>query len=362
MKIGNPFTIKEISIVGSKDAVATEQPLSAERQPAFVPGQLFKARIIGSAPDGKIKLEINGQAMTARADLPLKAGTELWLEVRASDKTVWFAPAGKKGAVLDLLRQLLTDGPAPGRALQALETLDEKSAALLPPEARHILQQMSGHAAGRNADAEAVVRLLSWLRGGQESAAGPRLFKGRLDEQLLEITTLLHREMEQAGLHSAALADVKKLAALLSAQHHLNSQPPLPHQQMFLLFPCFFAGGQGWGEWLFSFEGQGRQDGQAQGDSYSLSFFLEMCRIGGLHLQARINGKAVQGIFSVTSEAARQHLDNSLPELQEVLETLGYEPVALACRVSRKNTIQMLKAELAEKVRLRSVNILDITA
>lgn len=362
MKIGSPFTIREVRIAGGKDAVAAGQPLSAGRQPVFVPGQLFKARILASAPDGKIKLNINGQTMTARADLALKPGTELWLEVRASGETVWFAPAEKKGAVLGLLRQLLADGPALSRVVQALESLDEKSAALLPPEARDVLQQVPGQAVGRNAEAESVVRLLSWLGAGRQGAAGPSLFKGRLDEQLLELTTLLHRETGQAGLNSAALSDLKKLAALLTAQHHLNSHPPQPNHQVFLLFPCFFAGGQGWGEWMFSFEEQENRDGQAHGDSYSLSFFLEMSRMGGLHLQARVSGKAVQGIFSVTSEATRRHLESSLPELQEILEALGYAPVALSSLVSRKNTLQRLKQELAEKARLRSVNIVDITA
>jgi|GEM_PF-2713146 len=174
-----------------------------------------------------------------------------------------------------------------------------------------------------------------------------------------EITQLLDSlEHKAAVLKSVLEPGAEKLVKILAAHQQLNSQPPQTTDQNFLLFPCFFAGNAGWGEWIFSMEKETDPPG---GEHYSLSFFLEMSRLGPLALQATIADRTITGQFLLASEKARAHIADNTQELVQILENQGYRPVSFSCRVNRENIVSQLKEALEEKAAIRRFSLLDVS-
>jgi hypothetical protein len=141
---------------------------------------------------------------------------------------------------------------------------------------------------------------------------------------------------------------------------HLNNQPARQDQQNFLIFPCFFSGASGWGEWLLSFDKE-QEDGGDSGSRYGLSFFLELSNLGELHLRIHIRHNALQGVFSVPDEDAVRHVSENLQELSKILKNIGFHPVNLSCQVAHAAHIQSLKAQLAELADRGSLALVDVT-
>jgi len=160
--------------------------------------------------------------------------------------------------------------------------------------------------------------------------------------------------MLKPGLEPGA----EKLVKILAAHQQINSQPPQTTDQNFFLFPCFFAGNAGWGEWIFSME---KRADPAGGEHYSLSFFLEMSRLGPLALQATIAGRTITGQFLLESEKARSHVEDNVQELAHILGKQGYHPVSFTCRVNRENIVSQFKEALEEKAAIRRFSLLDVS-
>jgi nitrogen regulatory protein PII-like uncharacterized protein len=103
-----------------------------------------------------------------------------------------------------------------------------------------------------------------------------------------------------------------------------------------------------------------KEAGQGRGERYSLSFFLDMSRLGPLALQATIADKTITGQFLLASEKARSHVEDNVQELVHLLGKQGYHPAGFTCRVSKENIVSQLKEALEEKAAIRRFSLLDV--
>lgn len=324
--------------VGGPRVGAAAAPAGGERQVETVPtpvssgfsrGQLLQGRVLGLNPAGESLLALGERVVAFRAPLPLPVGEELWLEVVDPGTPLLLAAAGRKGVTAELLRLLF-----PERAALA------KAAALLTAGDSAPLAAM---AADGQADPKKLLKLLVAF------AAGGRLPHGKEGGLPSLLSQLPEFAQEQVPGPEKPEAGLTKLAKAVTLMAELNRQPPAAEQPSLYLAPCFFAGSAGWGEWLFA---GGREEGGGGEERYGLSFYLEMSKLGELHLQVNVRPQALQGQFSVNSPEVLAHLQSQVPELESLLAGLGYPSAHFACRLAPCDQLLELKKELEEKAAL----------
>jgi len=351
MKISTPTAGQGVAApLAGKNAVVPEgQEFS--RPLLLGQGQLLRGRVVGLTPEGKVLLEIGGRTMEARSEVALRPGSSLWLEVRQSEP-LWLSPADKKGTAQEFLRHYFADPGAMGKGLRALFAPNIPQE---PPGAGQsgLAAAFAGVAQGGVAAPESLLRLLTLL------GPGSTLQPGQAGNRLRELAAQLMQARGGAG-PAPELTALHRLGSLLELQSELNALPGPSGQALFLLFPCFFAMGAGWGQWLFSLA-QEQEGGQGERESV-LSFFLEMSRLGEMQVQVRVRGGNLYGEFAVATEQVLRHLEPRLAELRGLLEGLGYEPVLLSCRLAATSLLESLKSGIEHASGLEGTRIIDLLA
>lgn len=361
MKIGEtPFLLKGVQPPAAGRSEGGDKP-GLPASLLLGQGQLVRGEVTGLTPDGKVLLTIGGQTIEARSEVALKLGSTLWLEVRQTEP-LWLQAADKKGAAQEFLRQYYADPAAMGKGLRALLGLafladTEKSLA----DQAGALQNFANAAMGAEADPDRIIRLLAMLSGGGAAAGDGTGQTGSEPRKLHELIALL-AEDRGGVLGKPNAAAMQKLGLLLELQGELNAHPASAQQTQFLVFPCVFAMGAGAGQWLFSLDRGEDQASNGEERGYTLSFFLEMSRLGEVQIQLRVKDQALQGECVVNSEAVREHLAPQLAELEELLGKLGYGPVHFSCRVARASMLESLKTGIEAAAQLGSVRIVDLKA
>jgi hypothetical protein len=358
MKIGDSPPINR----GAAEGQLQKQSLSTEPQHSdtskLSQGRLVKATVLSSLSDGQTLLSVAGKTLTAQSLVPLKAGQTLWFEVLQDGAQPLIALAGKKGAVVDLLRLL----PSFSQAGQIADKLPQLLQALQPKLAAEIEQFFrlySESAIGAEPDPAKILKnamALGLFDKLQQGAGDNKLLK----QQLLELFELQVQKSGAGVLNSAEEAKgLGRVLKFFEAFAQVNNQPLAPDQQNFLLFPCFFSGASGWGQWLFSFTQKEEQADSRQ--TYGLSFFLELSNLGELHLQVNLRGKALQGVFSVHDAAVSKHMAKNLGGLSRTLKNLGFHPVNLSCQMAQVANMQKLKEKLVELTEAEAFALVDLT-
>ncbi len=361
MKIGGaPLFLKGIQLPASGRGEGGDKP-GLPASLLFGQGQLVRGEVTGFTPEGKVLLNIGGQIVEARSEVALKPGSALWLEVQQTEP-LWLRVADKKGAAQEFLRQYYADPAAMGKGLRALQGLaflagSEKSLA----DQAGVLQNFANAAMGPQADPDRIIRLLAMLGSGGIAEKNGTGQAGQGAQKLHELVALL-AEDRGGVLGKANVSAIQKLGLLLELQGELNALPASAQQSQFLLFPCLFVMGAGVGQWLFTLDRGEDQAATGEERGYTLSFFLEMSRLGELQIQLRVKGQTLQGECVVGSEAVREHLALQLTELEELLGKLGYESVHFSCRVAKGNMLESLKINIEAAAQMDSVRIVDLEA
>nr|MBF0223141.1 hypothetical protein [Desulfobulbaceae bacterium] len=251
---------KLVQVNSKQSAGAPVGSSQAEMQAAG----LVKGTVVSVDSQGQVTIEAEGGRFSAKSFTALSVGDQILVEIVKVGAAlpldpVQGNPAQGKGQVFDILRVLMP-WLRPGNAAnfqgllenfqvpsrdnaggagaplkttsegQLLEFLVKNSVAEKPDPLQHIK----------------VASLISSLRSGSSLSAGLQNF--------LNITNV-------GILDEASNPELKKMAQLLESHGALNSREgqvasPSQSAQLFdgWLFPCFFANGEGVGEWLFSFE------------------------------------------------------------------------------------------------------------
>ncbi len=359
MKISDLVGVKGAPVGPAPEPVAPAVGREPQASQQLAPGQLLLARVVGMAEGGRALLSIMGQTVTAESSVPLRAGEEVWLEVKQGGERPWFQLADKKVAAYEVLRTMLADAPALGRALRGLQELAGLPQTAPAGRLDSLLTTMASMAMDGRPAPEAVVHLLAWLHGFG-SAPGKGQSPQRLDQQLADALATVSQTGDSLAASPKA-TELARLAGFLEQLGLLNAHPSSHDQSSFFMFPCFFSGAAGWGEWLVSLDQKGRGT-SGQPPTMALEFFLEMSRLGDVHLRFTLAGQGVQGEIDLSDDEIRAHVEALLPELTAALEKLGYSPPTIHCRTSPRRHMEHLKEAMADQARLRDSTLFHFTA
>lgn len=310
-------------------------------------GQIVKATVISMGADGTVLLDVAGKQLSAQSLVPLSKDAELWLEVIKGGSQPQLTPATTKTTVQEILKFFITGATIPASGAKLSHLLTSLATHFTPetaPDPIPMLATLVGATNNGTAVPEALKSLVMFLteRGDSKS----------------ELIDLLTSATHQKKSLPVELQPLEKLAKSIASHQEINSQPPTPNNPNFFLFPCFFAGESGWGEWMFSRETAGRDKGRQH---YTLAFFLEMSKLGPLSLQVTLQETTVQGEFTLQSEKARDHITAHLAELVDLLQKHGYQPVTFSCRTSPDTSLHLFKETLENKVGIKKFSLLDIS-
>lgn len=317
------------------------------------PGTLLKGTVLRLESSGRYLVETQAGSFRAQSFVPLEIGRNFWFEVAEGGSKPLLVAANLKNSITDLLKVLLP-GMGSFSGLPDLAEAEGPSASA----ARQLLQLVTESAVGSEPDPARLIKMLMLVRGAHGSG-------GSQKGQPAESGLAAGRDL-LAGVQKESDPVMQKLAQLLESHQGLN-RPLEPaggavHND-FYLFPCFFAGNSGFGEWLFSFD---RQGGHGAADEENapgqrLSFYLVMSELGDLHLDLSLREAAIQGTFSLASPEAASHFAAHLPLLEAALQQFC-ETVSLTCSHSQLSTLQKIKDDLSARAGMQDFVLLDVTA
>jgi len=362
MNINDLFTIKTLQVGPDlgKSTAAKVKPGGLSMR--FTPGQLVQGKVVQTPGQGGLLLDIEGQTVSAESRVALKPGETLWLEVKQGGNKPWFVLAEKKAATLEAMRALLSDSPGLAKAFRGLSLLTgslSSQPSALSPQLQALFQTFSALSLDGQPAPEAIMRLVAWMAGpGGGKRQSESLKPGGLDlTEVMKTAGNVNARALSPGMDSESL---ERLAGFLKSMGSVNEAPVSSDQEDFLLFPCFFCGEAGWGEWMFSLDRE--REESSKSPSYSLEFFLTMSHLGDVHIKTQLQDRTVRGEVGVGSDEVLSFLEKELPHLVEAIEALDFGPVQIQCCHSKKTHLQNVKETLEAKAGLQSSAIFHVTA
>jgi len=359
MKIDDPhiFARQGVRIVSTISVPSDSRAVPDKGLGRLVPGQLLKAQVLEITNNGKAVLEIQGQKLLAEMEILLfKPGDFLWLEVKETGPMPVLMPATQKGIISDLARLLLINNPLIGKALEEVLGLTDqgKANSLLSGPWAEIVKFLNETAIKDDA---VLVKLLMTithgLRPGNEIQT-----RGQMVPEQPAVGTLPIHVQTGESIRSGVLRFVELLQTMSSLNAH-NAADPF---SSFYIFPCWFGNGTGWGEWLFSMDEGVRDESSQKGYKYTLNFYLNMSRIGPMHLVVKVAETALDGSFSSADQEVLDYVEQNVAELCEAMKKLGFAPVHFSCRHAQDPLLPQLVAALQEQGKVDNLRFLDLTA
>jgi len=322
-------------------------------------GDVVKGEVVAVDTKGVVTIEtVTGRVSAKSAIASLSVGDQILFEVIKASLLVDHARDGLaqgKGQVFDILRVLMP-WLKPGNVVNLQEIFGTFQSGLQENQSEgQLLQFLTDNTVGDVSDPVKQLKmasLVSSLKDGRHSNTKVlQSIEANFDVKNLE-TEVSHSELKKI-LHLLG-----EHAAFNDKDTHVAPQGPTQQLSDLWLFPCFFANGTGAGEWLFSFEQTGVDE---QEKDCSVAFYLTMSKLGDVHLQLSFRKSVVNGVFSLESEAAMQHVQQFLPQLQETLAPL-FGTVVFSCRTASEKLIERLKSDLQKKAGMAQFALIDVSA
>ena len=88
------------------------KPVSLIDKMSLQPGQLFRGEVLGEDANGHLLLKIGGEIIATRGLVSMMTGQQVWVEVKDVGDSPLFALATAKGAVHELLKNIMEVRPA----------------------------------------------------------------------------------------------------------------------------------------------------------------------------------------------------------------------------------------------------------
>lgn len=346
MKIGGPPAIDPNRRLDQAYGVKTARPAAETAAGLLDAGSLLKGRVVNIDAAGLLTVDTELGSFKAAAASVLAVGQEFWFEVVQAGTNPLLAEAGKKNAVLNLLRILLpgllaVDSPLPGSTAAGLSPGDVPDPA---QEAVPLRRFLADNAMDGTPDPGKLIKTISRLNLSPPTGTEAEVASRSAAQPL----SLFH-EVESPALH--------KLIRLLEAHTVVNQQPAAGSD--YLLFPVFFAGEAGRGEWLFSYEQEGGAADPAA--TTNISFYLAMSRLGDTHLTITCRPNTLNGVLTLSSDDAADHVRRHLPQLVQALKPLADE-VVINCRTAQLDCLKTLKDDMTAKAGLERFALVDLKA
>lgn len=88
------------------------RPVSEVDKVSLQPGQLFRGEVLGEDGKGNLLLKVGGEIITTGSLVAMETGQKVWVEVKTVGDSPLFALASAKGAIHDLLKNIMEIRPA----------------------------------------------------------------------------------------------------------------------------------------------------------------------------------------------------------------------------------------------------------
>ncbi len=141
------------------------QPVGIAGKLTLVPGQLLQGEVMGHDSNGLLLLKLAGEIISARTPMTLEPGQQFWFEVKEAGESPLLNLASGKGAIQDLLKEIMATRPLMVKAEQpqAASPQDTRAAAgqqptsSTPSPAAASLQTQVGSTAQAQSTGEAPI-------------------------------------------------------------------------------------------------------------------------------------------------------------------------------------------------------------
>ena len=125
MKITDLFTRIQKGSVDSEAGKTSRliqpvQPVGIAGKLTLVPGQLLQGEVVGQDTSGLLLLKLAGEIISARTPMALEPGQQFWFEVKEAGESPLLNLASGKGAIQDLLKEIMATRPLMVKAEQLL--------------------------------------------------------------------------------------------------------------------------------------------------------------------------------------------------------------------------------------------------
>jgi len=313
--------------------------------PMLAPARLLKGIVVSNDAPGVLTVVTELGSFTASSTTPLAIGKEFWFQfIPSSAGAPLLGVAEKAHSVINLLKVLL---PGLTLDLEVLTTASSQNEPGFMAAAKDIsaAQLLLENAVDALPD---PVKLLKTVALLNQKSSGRSL---RTEGNDLPLT---------GNMNDCAAPAGQKLTKLLEAHAAVNQQPTTTGGGDYVIFPVFFAGQAGRGEWLFTFDqNEGDSMEEEQQVAATISFYLSMSRLGDTHLSLTLFRNRLTGTFTLTTPEAAAHVRQHLPQLIEALERVG-GPSTITCRSAPFDCVKTLKEELTAKAGLQQFALLDV--
>ncbi|WDP89791.1 MAG: hypothetical protein HUN04_08740 [Desulfobacter sp.] len=326
--------------------------------PGVKHGQVIKADVMELLPQGRVKLMIAGRMVTAKTDLPVAPGSDLFLEVSREKETISLKPVTARPA------EPLTSASRGGTPRSAL------SAAQLFSRINDRFPEI-----GRTKEpaVKQILHSLALKSGERDEGFLPRLLENMglaLEKKISKLAASPDKQAVKIGMDNLVKEDLK--AAVLhfhsgeedgAGKQVKEKAAPFDHLQQFNLrtgetgryllpFPVpageFFDFGQ-----LFINTGEGgKKDTAGDNKTVKIAFLMNLTALGRLRADFSILKKEIAGRFILEDEATCGYISRLIPELKSRLSSIGYRAGRVECRVADPR-------ELAPDALVRSVTLRD---
>jgi hypothetical protein len=302
--------------------------------------QLVSARVVEQLPDGKVKLMLQGQQVTAKTLMNLKPGEEVQLRVLQE----------KDNVVLKLIE------PARELSSKQISTLirffsGSKSmpdpSKISIPNVKALLNEISLKSG--KSDPEFLPRLLnkiglSWEKkisdlsinsqaGGVSKFQIDKLISQDMKANILKL--LLFGEAQRVDPSATALSFHDSVENFQQLNHHSSDSG-----RYLLPFPVFSESGFNFGQLLIDLGNSDQEDGDNEKRVINISFLLEMSELGPLRADFSILNKEITGCFLLQDDKIRHFVQTMIPELKTRLSNLSYNVHKIDCLVAKPADIE----------------------
>lgn len=110
------------------------QPVAQVGRLSLVPGQLLQGEVMGQDVNGLVLLKLAGEIISARTPINLEVGQQFWFEVKEAGDSPLLNLASQKGAIQDLLKDIMATRPLLVNAHSAANSSSSSSPTPPQPE------------------------------------------------------------------------------------------------------------------------------------------------------------------------------------------------------------------------------------
>jgi len=324
--------------ISPPEMMIQQEPGKTTVKSSFKNDQVVKATVLQFLSNGKVKLLIDGQPITAKTGLLLKPGEELELKVVQQKDSV-------------LLKLLEPSSPGGSKQLVSLIRFLSKNNKLLDiartniPGVKNILQETALKSGSR--DDSFLPRLIENNGMMWEKKMGSLLkIQGR-DIVNLNLAQLQKQDLKGVLLNQLAVAtqggdalektvtahlDVLENFQLLNAQTSESGRYLIP-------FPVFTGSDLSFGQLLIDTGGKKEDEKEDSHKVIRVSFLLNMTNIGAVRADFSILKKAITGRFLLENDVICEYMKSLIPELKTRFEQIEYSIGSIDCLTAAKTQI-----------------------